>query len=104
MTKLSPDPFEYPQFPKRRWRIVGQWKSGGEFLLTLGATQADARARLPEALDEYDAEDRRGIDALWVERWLPGGPGDRPRWKLVCELDPRGWRRGTRIHRERAVR
>ena len=39
------------------------------FLVTLGSTQADATARVPDALVDLDAGERREIDFLWVERW-----------------------------------
>jgi hypothetical protein len=83
---LTVSPFEFPQHPRRCWRIVGRWADRREFLLVLGISDLDALDRLDDALECYSAADLRNMRALWLERWSPGSRNEYPCWDPVQEV------------------
>ena len=76
-----PQPHPYRILAQRDGRIDSR------FLVCLGATQADATARVPVALADLDAGELREIDFLWVERWTGR------RWEYVGDV-AMPWHRG----------
>lgn len=51
-------------------RVMGKW-SGSHlpFLVCMGKTVEDALSYIVDRLTDYDAIDRRHLDALWLEHW-----------------------------------
>jgi hypothetical protein len=98
---LVPSPFDFPQYPKRCWRIVGQWKRGGEFLVLIGDDETDLFDRLHEALAPLTRADLNAVEALWLERWRPGSRFEYPYWEPVQEvpLRPIRFSRSMRLKR-----
>ena len=96
---ITVSPFDFPQHPKRSWRIVGRWPDGAEFLAVLGASEGDVLDRLDDALLGYSRSDLGAIRALWLERWSPGSRCEYPCWEPVREvpLRPLRFRRTVRF-------
>jgi hypothetical protein len=101
---LPVSPFDFPQFPKRCWRVVGAWKHGGEFLVVLGASEIDAIDRLYPALAPLSRRELWAIRALWLERWSPGSRVEFPSWEPVRAISLKRirFRRTIRDRRRRA--
>ena len=89
---LTISPFEFPQHPRRCWRIVGRWADRREFLVVLGISDLDALDRLDDALSDYSRSDLRNMRALWLERWSPGSQNEYPCWDPVQEVPLRTFR------------
>lgn len=94
---ITISPFEFPQHPKRCWRIVG-WRIAGrvedrrQFLVVIGISPDDVLARLDDALAGYSRSDLRNIRNLWMERWSPGSRYEYPSWDPVQEVSLRPFR------------
>ena len=82
-------PFDFPQHPRRCWRIMGRWRDRSEFLVVLGATESDAEARLDEALSEVSNRDLNGIQTVWLEQWNPGSRFEIPYWQPIRQVSLR---------------
>ena len=76
-------PFDWPQRPRRSWRLVGRWWDGSEFLIVLGATEIDAVERLEDSLAEFSNRDLNRIQTVRLERWFPGSRFEYPYWEFV---------------------
>ena len=64
------------------YRILAQrdGRIDSRFLVCLGATQADATARVPVALADLTDTELRAIDFLWLEAWTAQG------WEYVADV------------------
>ena len=102
---LTISPFEFPQHPRRCWRIVGRWADGREFLVVLGISDIDALDRLDDALSCYSLSALRFMRTLWLERWSPGSRYEYPCWDPVQEVPLRTlrFRRTMRFKHRKAV-
>jgi hypothetical protein len=85
-------PFDFPQHPKRCWRIVGRFADRRDFLVVIGISPDDLMMRLDDALAGYSSRDLRTIRALWMERWSPGSRYEFPSWDPVQEVSLRPFR------------
>ena len=94
-------PFDWPQHPRRCWRLVGRWRDGGEFLIALAATELDAVDRLESALDHLTFDEVQKVECVWLERWNPGSRVDFPQWERVRQLSLRSvrFKRAVRANR-----
>lgn len=87
-----------------RWRILGRWRDGREFLVTLGLDAPECLGRVSLALSDLDLADWQGVRALTVETLLDRFDelGFRRVWRPVRSLtrlqirraqrDARAWR------------
>ena len=89
---ITISPFEFPQHPKRCWRIVGRVEDRRQFLVVIGISPDDVLARLDDALAGYSRSDLRNIRNLWMERWSPGSRYEYPSWDPVQEVSLRPFR------------
>ena len=69
-----------------RWRAMGLWEDGREFLVTFGRGREDCRLRLDHALLEYDADDFERIETMWYEQFRPATAWRPSEWYPVEEI------------------
>ena len=99
---ITISPFDFPQHPKRCWRIVGRFQDRREFLVVIGISPDDVLGRLEDALAGYSRGDLRAVRDLWIERWSPGSRYEYPSWDPVQEvsLKPFRFRRTMRFKQQ----
>lgn len=60
----------------RYWRLLGVWSHGLEFLIVLGKSPDDCKARLKTALQDYNERDLQRIRAVKLQCFME----DRREW------------------------
>lgn len=89
---IEVSPFDWPQHPRRCWRLVGRWKDGSEFLVMLAVTELDALERLEPALEHLTFDELQQVECVWLERWSPGSRYEYPQWERIRQVSLRNLR------------
>lgn len=87
MKRWIEDIGEFARSARGRWRLMGMWKSGEEFLIVMGDSKEECRECLPEALAEYTLDEVRRLASCWFELFLPAWCIYEAEWLAVEELD-----------------
>lgn len=72
-----------------RWRIMGMWETGEQFLVVLGQTRAECKRLLDNAVSDYTYADFERTESLWFEAFSPGDRCHPPEWIPLAEIPMR---------------
>lgn len=71
-----------------RWRIMGMWPDGRQFLVVLGVSRSECLQLFPAALVDYTYDDLEEIDSFWLEHWEIYEDEEDPDW-IPLEIVPK---------------